>query len=65
VIRNAGQLVQFIEAAVKQHGATPQTEIRVRVGALGPTYRINMLKGAPDQRGFSLVLELMPFPESI
>jgi hypothetical protein len=63
MILKAGELVDYIIEAVQQHGATQQTELRVRVGTLGPVYLINNLKGVSDQRGFSLLLELSPLPE--
>lgn len=64
MIRNAGELVQYIQAAVAQHGATPHTEVRVRIGKTGPEYRINGLNAVQDQRGFSLVLEGCITPET-
>jgi hypothetical protein len=64
MIRKAGELVEYIKAAVAGHGATPHTDVRVRVGTLGPVYRISNLKGVKDQRGVSLLLELDPVPES-
>lgn len=64
MIRKAGELVDYIKAAVAGHGATPHTEVRVRIGTLGPVHRIANLKGVSDQRGISLLLELDPIPES-
>jgi hypothetical protein len=64
MITKTGELVAYIQAAVAQHGATPHTEVRVRVGKLGPVHRITALNGVADQRGFSLLLELDPIPES-
>lgn len=64
MITKAGELIEHIIAAVEQHGATPQTELRVRVGSLGPTYRVSQLKGVSDGRGFSLLLETELLPES-
>lgn len=64
MITKAGELVEYIKAAVAGHGATPHTEVRVRVGTLGPVHRIANLKGVSDQRGISLLLELHPIPES-
>lgn len=63
-IRKAGELVQYLHAAAVEHGASPLSEVRVRVGATGPFYRIAHVKGSKDQRGFSLILELDPQPES-
>lgn len=65
MITKAGELVAYIQAAVEQHGATPHTEVRVRVGKLGPTYRIRSLNGVEDQRGLSLLIELDGLPESV
>lgn len=64
-IQNAGELIDYVMAAVQQHNATPHTELRVRVGSLGPVHRIKELKGVQDQRGFSLLLELESIPESL
>jgi hypothetical protein len=64
VISNAGELVDHIKVAVEQHGAGPHSEVRVRLGKFGPVYRIEQLNGVRDQRGFSLLLELNPIPES-
>ena len=64
MIKKAGELVDYIKAAVEGHGATPHTEVRVRVGTLGPVHRIASLKGVRDQRGVSLLLELDPIPEA-
>lgn len=60
---NAGILVDTVKAAVQQHGATPYTELRVRIGATGPTYKIKQIKGQQDQRGFRLVLETEMLPD--
>lgn len=65
MINNAGQLVEFISEAVKSHGATPHTEVRVRIGSLGPEYRIDQLVAVQDQRGFSLVLQAVITPETL
>jgi len=63
-INTAFDLTQYIKAAVMEHGATPGTEVRVRVGTMGPIYKIKQLNGVKDQRGFHLLLELDPIPES-
>lgn len=63
MIRNAGELADYLKAAVQGHGATKLTEVQVRVGTLGPVHRIKELKGVKDQRGFRLMLELDPIPE--
>lgn len=46
------------------HGCKPTTDIHVRIGSLGPEYRINMLKGVQDDRGFHLLIELCVVPEN-
>lgn len=55
MIRNAGELVDHIKEAVQSHGATPMTEVRIRVGGL--EFQIAKLTGVQDQRGFSLILD--------
>jgi hypothetical protein len=63
-IEKTGQLVDHIMAAVQEHGATPHTDIHVRVGPTGPLYRIDKLMGSKeDLRGFTLILETAPHPE--
>lgn len=62
-VMNAGILVDTIKAAVMQHGATPETELCVRIGELGPTYLLKAVKGQKDQRGFRLVLETEILPQ--
>ncbi len=62
-VMNAGILIETIKAAVKGHGATPTTELRVRIGATGPVYRIKQIKGQKDQRGFRLILETEILPD--
>jgi hypothetical protein len=64
MILKAGELIDHVVAAVQEHGATPHTELRVRVGTMGPVYRVQQLKGVQDERGFSLLLELSAVPES-
>lgn len=64
MIKKAGELVQYLHAAAVEHGASPLSDVRVRVGPLGPFYRIEHVKGTRDQRGFSMILELNPIPES-
>jgi hypothetical protein len=56
-IQKTGELVEYIMAAVQQHGATPHTDIFVRIGELGPVYRIAGLTGQADQRGMRLILQ--------
>ncbi len=62
-VMNAGILIDTVKQAVMAHGATPFTELRVRIGATGPTYRIKQIKGQKDQRGFRLVLETEMLPD--
>lgn len=62
-IMNAGILVDTVKQAVIAHGATPDTELRVRIGATGPVYRISSIKGQKDQRGFRLILETEVLPD--
>ena len=62
MIDKMGALVAYLQAAATEHDATPHTDLRVRVGTLGPVYRIKELKGVRDNRGFGLVLELDPNP---
>jgi hypothetical protein len=62
MIKKVGELVQYLRAAAMEHGASPFSE--VRVGPAGPMHRIQYVKGSADQRGFSMVLELDPVPES-
>ena len=62
-VMNAGIVVDTIKAAVMQHGATPYTEMYVRIGALGPTYKIKQIKGQKDQRGLRLLIETEVLPD--
>ena len=64
MIAKAGELIDHVIAAVEGHGCTPHTEVRVRIGTLGAEYRINVLKGVEDSRGFHLLMELCAVPES-
>jgi hypothetical protein len=64
-ITKAGQLVEYIGAAVAQAGATPFTEVRVRIGTLGATYKINRMQASEDARGLCLILETDAVPESL
>lgn len=57
-IEKCGELIAYLETAAQEHGMTPHSDIFVRVGALGPVYRIDRLKGQADQRGIRFVLEL-------
>ena len=54
---NAGDIVDCIRNAVLAHGATPMTEVRVRIGVLGNEHRVHQVKAAQDQRGLMLILE--------
>ncbi len=65
MIRNAGELIGYMQGAVEQANATPQTELFVRVGKLGPEYAIQGLTAQQDQRGLRLILELDPASASI
>jgi hypothetical protein len=56
-VRNASDLVRHIQGAVDSHGATPNTEIFIRIGPDGPMYNIADVKGFKDVRGFALILE--------
>lgn len=60
---NAGIMVDTIKAAVMQNGATPFTEMKVRIGATGPVYAIKAIKGQKDQRGLRLVIETEILPD--
>jgi hypothetical protein len=64
VITKAGQLIEHMIAAVQQHNATQQTEIRVRIGAMGPVYAIDQMRGevVPGVGG-RILLQLNPVPE--
>lgn len=63
-INKAGELIDHIIAAVQQHGATPNTELRVRIGRVGPEYTIRGLRGVQDGRGFQLLIETQALPET-
>jgi hypothetical protein len=64
MITKAGQLVEHLTAAAEQ-GCTPHMDVRVRIGTVGPVYRISQLKGVNgDPRGPFLLLELCAIPES-
>lgn len=60
---NAGILVDTIKAAVIGHGATPDTEMKVRLGTTGPVYTIKAIKGQKDQRGLRLIIETEILPD--
>ncbi len=62
-MKKAGEVIDHIIAAVEQHGATPHTDVHVRIGEDGPMYRLANLKGCQDQRGFTLILETEQHPE--
>lgn len=64
MIVKVGDLVEHITAAVEQHGCKRTTDIIVRIGNLGAEYRIDMLKGMEDQRGFHLLIQLCAVPEN-
>lgn len=65
MITKAGELIEYLATAVETHGAHPLTNIRVRIGALGPTYVIQQMQGANDGRGLLLILQTAPLPESL
>lgn len=60
---NAGILIDTIRGAVLNAGATPETEIRVRIGQTGPVYNIKAIKGQKDQRGLRLLIETEILPD--
>jgi hypothetical protein len=62
-VMNAGILVDTIKNAVMAHGATPDTELRVRIGTTGPVYNIKAIKGQKDQRGLRLIIETEVLPD--
>lgn len=64
-IKRMGELVEYMKAAAQNHQATPMSDIFVRVGAAGPLHRIKHVKGTEDQRGFAMILELDPVPETV
>lgn len=59
---NAGDLVACITNAVQACGATPFTEVRIRIGPMGQEHYIRRLRAVTDQRGLCLVLEGDPQP---
>jgi hypothetical protein len=61
-IEKTGQLIDHVIAAVQQNGVTPHTDIFVRIGALGPTYKIDQMKGVADGRGMRIILQTEVFP---
>jgi hypothetical protein len=64
VILKAGQLAEHMAAAAQQ-GCSPHMDVRVRIGRVGPEYRINELRGVNgDPRGAHLLIELCPIPEN-
>lgn len=60
---NAGILIDTIKAAVMGAGATPDTELRVRIGTKGPVYNISCIKAQKDQRGLRLIIETEILPD--
>jgi len=60
---NAGILVETIKNAVMKFGATPETELKVRIGTSGPVYHIKAIKGQRDQRGLRLIIETEILPD--
>lgn len=59
MINKSGELIDHMIAAVQSHGATPDTDVRVRIGKTGPEYRIHELVGSTDNNGrdFKLILQ--------
>lgn len=64
MITKTGELIDYIMAAAEQ-GCRPTTDVRVRIGSLGPEYTIKQVKGLGDQRGVRLILELNPVPDAL
>ena len=62
-VMNAGILIDTIRGAVLNAGAVPETEIRVRIGAMGPVYNIKAIKAQKDQRGLRLLVETEMLPD--
>lgn len=62
-VMNAGILIDTVKAAVMGHGATPDTELRVRIGTTGPIYLIKAIKGQQDARGLRLIVETEVLPD--
>ena len=60
---NAGILIDTIKNAVMAHGATPHTELKVRIGTTGPVYNIKAIKGQADGRGLRLIIETEMLPD--
>lgn len=62
-VMNAGILIDTVKGAVMQHGVTPYTEMKVRIGTTGPVYNIKAIKGQKDSRGIRLIIETEILPD--
>ena len=62
-VMNAGILIDTIRGAVLNAGASPETELRVRIGQTGPVYNIKAIKAQKDQRGLRLLIETEMLPD--
>jgi hypothetical protein len=60
---NAGILIDTIKGAVLNAGATPTTEIVVRIGATGPIYNIKQVKAQKEGHNLRLILETEILPD--
>jgi len=60
---NAGILIDTMRGAVLNAGASPETEIRIRIGTSGPVYNIKAIKASKDQRGLRLIIETEILPD--
>ncbi len=60
---NAGTLVDTIRSAVMAHGATPLTEIIVRIGETGHCYNISKVKAQAEGHQLRLILETNMLPD--
>ena len=60
-INTAGQLMDYMIASAND-GVQLDTEIFVRVGTIGPVYKIDKLMGQRDQRGLRLILQTSVLP---
>lgn len=61
-VQNAGELVDFVRAAVQEHKATPATRVVVRIGAFGQEYVVEQVKMAQDRRGLTIILQTAVLP---
>jgi hypothetical protein len=64
MIRKMGELNEHMIAAVQQHNATQHTEVRVRIGTMGPVYAIDRMVGeVVPGIGGRVLLQLSPVSE--